>query len=311
MTDAYRFVGDRLPELHEPTLVVMLTGWIDASGAAAAAMATLESECNASTIAVFDGDTYIDYRARRPTMELRDGVNTGLAWPDIEVKAGVDVLGRDTVLLTGPEPDMAWRRFGNEVAGLARVLGVTRMVALGAYPFATPHTRPSRLSISAPSADLVAELTMLKNSVDVPAGVAAVLEHTLHDIAIDAIGLWVQVPHYVASMAFPAATVALLAGLAEVGRVQVDNAAARRETIIQRERLDELVAGNDEHAAMVRQLESLYDAVSDAGNSGAGFTGTGNFANGNSDGPLTDSRMPTADELGAEFERFLRDQPNG
>src|SRR5215207_4056727 len=108
MTGAYTIIGGAPPSLDEPTLVVMLSGWIDASGAAAAAMAALEIECKAKTIAVFDGDTFIDYRARRPTMQLRDGVNTDLIWPDIEVKAGVDLDGHDVVLLTGPEPDMAW-----------------------------------------------------------------------------------------------------------------------------------------------------------------------------------------------------------
>ena len=301
MTDAYRFVGDEAPLLTDPTLVVMLTGWIDASGAAAGAMSTLDAEIGATTIAVFDGDAFIDYRARRPTMELREGVNARLVWPDIEVKAGHDSLGRDVLLLTGPEPDMAWRRFGAAVAELAQRLGVVRMIALGAYPFATPHTRPSRLSMSSPSAALTSSLPLLKNSVDVPAGVAAVLEHACHDAGIDALGLWVQVPHYVSTMAYPAASVALLAGLAEHGDVLVDASSSRQETIIQRERLDELVANNDEHSAMVQQLESLYDAIGgvDGSSDDPGFDG---------DRPLTDGDIPTADELGEEFEQFLRDQ---
>ncbi len=302
MSDAYTLVGRAVP-LKAPTLVVMLTGWIDASGAAAAAMAILELETGAETIAVFDGDSFIDYRARRPTMELRDGVNTRLGWPDIEVKAGVDADGRDVLLLTGPEPDMAWRRFGREVASLGQRLGVHRMVALGAYPFATPHTRESRLSMSAPSAELVRSLPLLKNSVDVPAGVAAVLEHAFHDVAIDALGLWVQVPHYVASMAYPAASVSLLTGLAAFGSVRVDAAVARQETIIQRERLDELVAANEEHGAMVRQLESMYDTAPDQTE-----TSFGHVDASSSSSPLTASQIPTADELGAEFEQFLRDQ---
>ena len=307
MSDAYTFVGGSPPTLTAPTMVVMLTGWIDASGASAAAMSALEAECDAATIAVFDGDAFIDYRARRPTMQLREGVNTRLVWPDIEVKAGRDALGRDVVLLTGPEPDMAWRRFGTEVAALAQQLGVVRLVALGAYPFASPHTRPARLSMSSPSAEIAGTLPLLKNSVDVPAGVAAVLEHSFHAVGIDAMGLWVQVPHYVASMAYPAATVALLGGLADFGEVLISGAVARQETIIQRERLDELVAGNDEHSAMVQQLEALYDAISDtdsltmeAADDDADPSPSGS--------PLSASEIPTADELGAEFEQFLRDQ---
>ena len=163
MSDGFTLVDGSIPELTAPTLVVMLTGWIDASGSAAAAMAALEMDCKARTIAVFDGDTFIDYRARRPTMQLRDGVNTALSWPDIEIKAGRDLDGNDVLLLTGPEPDMAWHRFSREVAELGVRLGVQRMVALGSYPFATPHTRPARLSISAPSGELVASLALQKS----------------------------------------------------------------------------------------------------------------------------------------------------
>ncbi len=294
MSDGFTLVDGSIPELTAPTLVVMLTGWIDASGSAAAAMAALEMDCKARTIAVFDGDTFIDYRARRPTMQLRDGVNTALSWPDIEIKAGRDLDGNDVLLLTGPEPDMAWHRFSREVAELGVRLGVQRMVALGSYPFATPHTRPARLSISAPSGELVASLALQKSSVDVPAGVAAVIEHAFHDRGVDALGIWVQVPHYVASMAYPAATVALLAGLTDVAGVRIDGAGPRQETVIQRHRLDDLVAANDEHRAMVAQLEALYDA---AVQQAAGDAS-----------PISAAEIPSADEIGAEFEQFLRDQ---
>ena len=299
MTEAYTVVGGKLQPLAAPVLVVALTGWIDASGAAATAMSTLETECAASTIVIFDGDSFIDYRARRPTMELREGVNTRLVWPDIELKLGKDLSGSDVLLLTGPEPDMGWHRFGREVAELAAQLGVQKMVALGAYPFATPHTRESRLSISAPSVELVASLSFRKNSVDVPAGVAAMLEHAFHDRGIQALGLWVQVPHYVSSMAYPAASVSLLCGLMEVAGLAVNGSAPRRETIIQRQRLDELVAGNDDHRAMVQQLETLYDAneADDHGHRDA-----------ETDRPLSAAELPSAEELGAELEQYLREQ---
>jgi hypothetical protein len=91
-------------------------------------------------------------------------------------------------------------------------------------------------------------------------------------------------------MSYPAATLALLQGLDEVAGVRVDIAAIRQETIIQRQRLDQLVAGNDEHRAMVSQLEELYDSQQQQ-NDLFGAAG-----------------MPTGDELAAEFEQFLRDQ---
>ena len=68
-------------------------------------------------------------------------------------------------------------------------------------------------------------------------------------------------PHYVASMAYPAATVALLDGLTRSPASPSTAPTLRQETVLQRQRLDQLVAGNDEHQAMVAQLERLYDAA--------------------------------------------------
>ena len=289
MTDPY-VLHEPLPSLDTPVMVVMLTGWIDASGAAAAAMTTVQEEWAVRPLATFDGDTFIDYRARRPTMELREGVNVRLVWADIELHVGQDSEGQDVLTLSGPEPDSQWRKFADVVSTLAVELGVQQMVALGAYPFATPHTRDPRLSSSSPSADVVANVPYLKNSVDVPAGMGAVLEHAFTEKGMPALGIWAQVPHYVSAMSYPAATLALLTGLHDVAGLVVDATGIRQETIIQRQRLDQLVAGNDEHRSMVNQLEELYDQAQQQ----TDLLGTG--------------LIPTGDELAAEFERFLRDQ---
>ena len=53
-----------------------------------------------------------------------------------------------------------------------------------------------------------------------------------------------------------------------------------------RERLDEIVERNDEHATHVRRLEEQDDAVRRA----------------------VEADLPSGDELAAEVERFLRDQ---
>jgi hypothetical protein len=289
VSDLYELHGE-LPHLDRPVLVVALTGWIDAGGAAAAAMAVVDQECGTAPLVTFDGDSFIDYRARRPVMELRDGVNTRLVWGDLELKAGSDPAGHAVVTLTGPEPDTQWRAFARAVTQLALQLEIYQMVALGAYPFATPHTRPSRLSSSSPSADVVASLPYLKNSVDVPAGMSAVLEHALTEAGIPSLGLWVQVPHYISAMPCPAASLALLKGLRDTTGVAVTSANLAREAEVQRARVDELIAGNDEHAAMLRELEAAYDQ---AAQQQLTF-GVGD--------------IPSGDELAAEFERFLRDQ---
>ncbi|CAB4578158.1 MAG: hypothetical protein F2534_14775 [Actinobacteria bacterium] len=286
---------EQLPALDAPVLVAMLTGWIDASGAAAAALAAIEQQCHARPLATFDGDAFIDYRARRPTMELREGVNERLVWPDIELKVGRTPSGSDVLLLSGPEPDAAWRRFADLATDLAIELGVRIAVVLGAYPFAAPHTRPSRLSSSSPSAELIATVPFLKNSVDVPAGMGAVLEHAFVAKGVPALGIWAQVPHYLGAMSHPAASVALLDGLEQVTGLVIDRATLAGEAEIQRLRVDQLVEGNAEHRAMVEQLETVYDA-SEPATASAAF-----------DAALS-GELPSGDDIAAEVERFLRDQ---
>lgn len=292
MTD-HRFVMDP-PEFDHPELVVMLGGWIDASGAAAAAMSALESDLDARPLVSFDDDVYIDYRARRPTLEIRNGVSTRLVWSSPELLHGRDGSGRDVLLLSGPEPDSAWHRFAATIATLAEQFGVRSMTSLGAYPFATPHTRPVTVSATSPSRDVVTSLGFRVSSVDVPAGVTAAIEQTLHDQGVRSAGIWAQVPHYVAAMSYPAASVALLDALERVTGIAVPARDLRREMVLQRERLDHLVESNDEHREMLARLEQVYDDTGDPDISGAVVVGD-------------ELELRSGDELAAEVERYLRD----
>lgn len=275
----------------DPELIVMLDGWIDASGVAAAAMATLVEDTDARELVTFDDDLYIDYRARRPTLELRQSVSTRLVWDSPRMLWGRDRNGKDVVLLTGPEPDMRWHQFCATVVELCRQLGVVAMTGLGAYPYATPHTRSSHVTATSPSADLIRRLGYSTSSLDVPAGVTAALEDALFQHGLSTCTLWVQVPHYVSTLSYPAASVALLDALEETRGVTIAARSLRRDIAVQKERLDHLVASNDEHQHMVRRLEQLYD-----------------------EGQLTEGEGPplelrSGDELAAEVEQFLRDNP--
>lgn len=287
-----------LPTLNNATMVAMLTGWIDASGAAAAAMELLAAETQASLVVDFDPDTFIDYRARRPVMELREGVNTGIVWGTPQIRVGRDDLDNPVVLLTGPEPDTAWRLFADAVAELAMRMGVVRLIGLGAYPFGSPHSRPVGITATSPDPSVISRLNLSRTTMDVPAGVEAILEHAFTDRGLSALGIWAQVPHYISAMAYPAASARLIEAVATETGWQIDAAALRREAAIQRERLDQLVRGNPEHAEMLHKLEDAWDEMN--GSDG-------------SDSPTGDieADLPTVDEIAAEVEQFLRDQQTG
>jgi len=277
------------PDLDAPVMILALDGWIDAGMGAGAARAALLDQLDTVTIATFDCDVLLDHRARRPTMHLDCGVMTGLTWPTIELRAASDRDGNDLLILAGAEPDHLWRAFSRSVVDLALELEARMVIGLGAYPAPVPHTRSARLAVSA-SDPALAAIAPVQTTVDVPAGVQAAIEHRAHEVGIPAVGLWAQVPHYVAAMPYPAASAALVDALSSVGSLRLDSLALLEEAASTRRRLDALVADNQEHMAMVQQLEQSYDAEEQP---------AGDFGN---------DPLPSADDLAAEVERYLRDQ---
>jgi predicted ATP-grasp superfamily ATP-dependent carboligase len=282
------YVQHHEPDLHAPVLVVALDGWIDAGLGASTAMAALKEQLQPRLIVTFDPDVFIDYRARRPVMHLRDGVNTAITWPSIELFSAQDPTGKDVLLLAGHEPDSQWRRFVELTTALAIGFGTRLMVGLGAYPIAVPHTRPSLLSVSASTSDLVERLGYLHNSLDVPAGVQAAIERAFADKGLPSIGLWAQVAHYASAMPYPMASLALVEGLSSVADLTLSTESLQEASEAQRLRIDELVANNPENVGLVRQLEAQWDTEVSR------MTPGGN--------------LPSGDQLAAELERFLRDQ---
>jgi predicted ATP-grasp superfamily ATP-dependent carboligase len=282
------YVQHHEPELDSPVLVVALDGWIDAGLGASTAMAALKEQLQPRLVATFDPDVFIDYRARRPVMHLRDGVNTAITWPSIELFSAQDPTGKDVLLLAGHEPDSEWRRFVDVTTALAIGLGTRLMVGLGAYPIAVPHTRPSLLSVSASTSALVERLGYLHNSLDVPAGVQAAIERAFADKGLPSIGLWAQVAHYASAMPYPMASLALVEGLSSVADLTLSTESLQEAAEAQRMRIDELVANNPENVGLVRQLEAQWDTEVSR------MTPGGN--------------LPSGDQLAAELERFLRDQ---
>ena len=285
--DLYRPILER--RYDQPVLVLSLEGWIDAGLGAAAAMASIVASHHTERVGVWDADELIDHRARRPLLHLENGVSTGITWQEIELRATSDQEGRPMLLLVGPEPDIRWHAFCASVVEVAQLHGVRLVVGLGAFPSPVPHTRPVRLVSTAPSEEVASEVGFVPGSIDVPAGIQAVLEEALNAAGIPSVGLWARVPHYVVSMPYPAASAALIEGLASVGSLSLSSKELNESAVRARARIDELIANSDEHRAMVAQLESQLDRETEISSTGLGT------------GPL-----PSGDEIAAELERFLR-----
>jgi len=270
----YRLNGE--PRLEAPLLVTAFDGWVDAASAATTAANHLAAD--GEQIAVFDADQLIDYRARRPVLDIVDGDLKSLSWPEITVRslrAGV----RDVVVLTGPEPDFRWHELSDAVLDLVMRIGVVESVTLGSLGLAVPHTRPTQITATSSRPELLGpDDQRTEGLLRVPAAAVSVIEMNLRDHGIPTIGFFAQTPHYVSATYAPA----VLALLERLGRhldVVLPLGSLPADATSQREQLDHIVEERPEIKEYVERLEAAFQP---------GWS------------------IPTADELGAEIERFLR-----
>jgi predicted ATP-grasp superfamily ATP-dependent carboligase len=295
--ELYELSGD-LPDLGRPVLIQALTGFVDAGNAALLAREHLLSVGQGRLIASFDADQLIDYRSRRPPMIFLEDHWEHYDEPRIGLHLLHDDAGIPLLLLAGPEPDLQWERFIAAVVELVERLGVRLVVGLTAIPMAVPHTRPIGVTAHATRRDLIAGYEPWLQRVQVPGGAGNLLEYRLGQRGRDAMGFAVHVPHYLSQMQYPAAAQELLEAVSRATGLLLPTTQLRTSADLVRADIDQQIAQNPEAAALVHGLEEQYDAYI------VGRRGPDLLPEGGS--------LPSADELGAELERFLaeRNRPN-
>jgi hypothetical protein len=265
--------------LSAPVLVAAFDGWIDAAGVATACANHVAEDGH--VVAMFDVDSLNDYRARRPVLDVVDGVLAKMEWPDILLRH-VHVGGRDILVLVGPEPDYKWKQLGDDVVELARRLGVVEWISLGAIPAAVPHTRPVPVLATASTAAVLrdGEQQGPGGVLRVPAAALSAVEMTVASAGIPAVGYYAQVPHYIGATAYAPATLALLQHLERRLGVTLPLGTLGDDAVAQRQRLDAAIAEDEDSREYLTRLEAL----------------------------ASDERMPSGDEIASEIERYLKEQ---
>jgi hypothetical protein len=287
--------GEVRPE--GPVLVHALTGFIDAGSVTRLVADQLVESLPHEGVATFDADQLVDYRSRRPPMIFRQDRYTTYQAPRLRLLELVDRSGTPFLLLTGPEPDVQWERFALAVRQLIEHLGVSRTVSVHAIPMAVPHTRPLGVITHGTRPGLARPVEGLPQTgpfptVQVPGSAAALLELRLGEWGHDAHGFVVQVPHYLADTPYPAAAALLIDQLALSAGLDLPTTALLSAAEETRQAIAEQVAGSDEVQQVVHALEQQYDAYVGARGRTALLASEG-------------VSLPSADELGAEVERFL------
>ena len=284
-----------VPDLTGAVLLYQFSGFMDAGSAGEGVADHLLSELEHRVVARFDVDQLLDYRSRRPAMVFAADHWERYEDPELVVHVLHDESGSPFLLLTGIEPDLQWERFVEAVRILIDRWGVRLAVGFHGIPMGAPHTRPLGVTAHANRVSLLTDRESVFNRLQVPGNVAALMEMRLGTHGHDAMGFAVHVPHYLAQTNYPAASVTLVESImAATGLVLPDDELREAAREVDAE-VDGQVRSSEEVTGVVEALERQYDM----------FTEQAEHRNLLADSP---EDLPSADELGAELERFLAEQ---
>jgi predicted ATP-grasp superfamily ATP-dependent carboligase len=271
---------------HRPVLVHQLDGFVDAGQAGRLLTANLIEQLDSEVVAVFDHDQLHDYRSRRPAMIF--DTNQWRSYADLQLRLlkMTDEQGEVFLLFSGPEPDVQWERLAAAVIGLIEQLDVRLTITLHGIPMAVPHSRPITATAHATHPELVQGYRSWIDRVEVPASFTGLLEYRLGQMDRKAMGFAAHVPHYLAQAAFPAAGLALTRQLSQATGLAIPLEPLEEASASNLSDINTEMAQSGEVQELVATLEQQYDAMA----------------------ADTSQQVPSADEIGAEFERFLAER---
>ena len=270
--------------LNRPIMVLALRGWFDIAEVATTAINELVTDRVAPIVASIDPDPFFDFTQERPYVELDDDDVRTIQWPVNEFRfARCPGAPHDLVVLAGVEPHLRYATFAESVLEVAKQSKCEVVVTVGAVADTIPHTRPPLVVGSTTNRSLLTALGLSLPRYQGITGLVGVLQERLDRAAVPAISLRVGVPHYLGNAQHPQSSIALLQHLHHVLGVPVHTARLAAEAARRRLLHDEAVADDEQASAYVAMLEREYDQRSE-------------------------EAIPSADDLAADFERFLRDQ---
>lgn len=283
------------PDGRGPLLIHGLEGFTDAGHAVRLATAHLLETLESDLVASFSADELIDYRSRRPIMTFKANQYTDYAAPRLELHRVRDSADVPFLLLSGLEPDLKWERFTASVQAMIEQFDVERTIGLDAIPMAVPHTRPTGVTAHSGNCEIEGDYQKWDGEISIPGSAAGLLELRLTEHEHPTLGFAVHVPHYLSQSDYPQAAEKLLECVMENTGLQLPLGELGTAAARVREQIDRQVQGNEEVTGVVTALENQYDAYVTAEEQRSSLL-------------AGEADLPSGDELGAEFERFLAER---
>jgi proteasome assembly chaperone (PAC2) family protein len=255
------------PSLEKATLLLAFTGWMDGGDVSTGTVQHLVQLLEARPIAEIDPEPFYVYDIPgsmevaamfRPPVTIEGGLIKEFELPSNTFychPAG------NLVLFIGKEPHLHWRTFGQCIFELTSRLGIRRIVFVGSFGGAVPHTRLPRLYVTCSDPKLLPEMdeyAVRRTGYQGPSSFTTYLMTRAKSVGLDMISLTVEVPGYLQGTN-PASIEAVTRRLMKLLRLHLDLAHLRNASTTWELEVSKVVEQNEELAETIHKLEEAYD----------------------------------------------------
>ena len=175
-------------------MVVAFSGWVDAGIAGAGTMSAMREQLvDADEFGSIDLTDHMDLQQTRPNAHWSESGDRVIDWPAIAFVSGK--LGRDVVLVSGPEPSLQWPTVSATVVDVARRLRVRDAYTVAGMPSLVSHRRPVPVLATATHHSLAQEIAPLRFAYGGPTGLQTIVQRALGDAGIPSAVLLNHAPY--------------------------------------------------------------------------------------------------------------------
>jgi hypothetical protein len=255
------------PTLHEATLVLAFSGWMDGGDVSTGTVRRLIDLLEAKPIAEIDPEAFYLYNFPgpmelaalfRPRIDIEDGLVKSLEMPQSTFYGHPPA---NLVFFLGKEPNLHWRTFAACIFDVARRVGVRRMLFVGSFGGSVPHTREPRLYVTCSDATLLPEMDrygVRRTGYAGPGSFATYLMTLAPSAGQQMTSLAAEIPGYLQGPN-PVSIEAVTRRLAKILRLPLDLGPLRAASTEWEMGVSAAIEKDDELAEKVRELEEAYD----------------------------------------------------
>lgn len=253
--------------LHDGTLVLAFTGWMDGGDASTGTVRRFVEHLSAPVVAEIDPDPFYIFNFPGP-MEL-----AALFRPHIAIEGGLIEkvqlpastfyahAAGNLALFIGREPNLRWPTYRDCIFRFAYETGVTRILFVGSFGGAVPHTREPRMFVTCSDLAMLPEMERYgvgRTDYKGPGSFSSYLLTEAPAAGLRMASLVAEIPGYLQGTN-PACLLAITRRLATILGVAVDLKELRQAATTWEMEVSTAVEQKEELAQTVRQLEEDYD----------------------------------------------------